>query len=216
MEPKEIIAKRVAYELEDGNIVNLGIGIPTLVADYIADNVQVLLHSENGFIGLGPASGTVDKDLINAGGQPASIIPGGAVFDSVMSFAMIRGGHLDMTVLGALEVDEQGNLANWMVPGKLAPGMGGAMDLVVGAKKVIVAMEHTAKDGTPKIIKRCMLPLTGKAVVDMIITNLGVFDITEKGIVLREVAAGVSVEKVLANTAAEITVDSNLKEMPIV
>lgn len=216
MEPKEIIAKRVAYELKDGNIVNLGIGIPTLVADYIADNVQVLLHSENGFIGLGPASGTVDKDLINAGGQPASIIPGGAVFDSVMSFAMIRGGHLDMTVLGALEVDEQGNLANWMVPGKLAPGMGGAMDLVVGAKKVIVAMEHTAKDGTPKIIKRCMLPLTGKAVVDMIITNLGVFDITEKGIVLREVAAGVSVEKVLANTAAEITVDSNLKEMPIV
>lgn len=216
MEPKEIIAKRVAYELKDGNIVNLGIGIPTLVADYIADNVQVLLHSENGFIGLGPASGTVDKDLINAGGQPASVIPGGAVFDSVMSFAMIRGGHLDMTVLGALEVDEQGNLANWMVPGKLVPGMGGAMDLVVGAKKVIVAMEHTAKDGTPKIIKRCMLPLTGKAVVDMIITNLGVFDITEEGIVLREVAAGVSVEKVLANTTAEITVDSNLKEMPIV
>lgn len=215
VDAKEIIAKRVAREFKNGNVVNLGIGIPTLVADYIPPGIQVLLHSENGYIGLGPAGQPVDPDVVNAGAKPASVIPGGAMFDSVMSFAVVRGGHLDFTVLGALEVDEAGNLANWMVPGKIVPGMGGAMDLVAGAKQVIVAMEHTAKDGAPKIVKECTLPLTGKGVVTKIVTNLAVFCVTNQGLELTEVAPGVTVDQVRAATAAEFYLSPQLQEMAI-
>lgn len=215
VDAKEIIAKRVAREFKNGNVVNLGIGIPTLVADYIPQGIQVLLHSENGYIGLGPAGQPVDPDVVNAGAKPASVIPGGAMFDSVMSFAVVRGGHLDFTVLGALEVDEAGNLANWMVPGKIVPGMGGAMDLVAGAKQVIVAMEHTAKDGAPKIVKECTLPLTGKGVVTKIVTNLAVFCVTNQGLELTEVAPGVTVDQVRAATAAEFYLSPQLQEMAI-
>lgn len=210
MEAKDIIAKRIALELKDGDLVNLGIGIPTLVTEYIPPGINVLFHSENGFVGLGPASDPVDPDVVNAGAKPASVVPGGVMFDSVMSFAIVRGGHLDMTVLGALEVDEQGNLANWMVPGKMVPGMGGAMDLVAGAKKVIVAMEHTAKDGSPKILKSCTLPLTGKTVVDMIVTNLAVFHVAESGLILSELAPGITVEQVKNATEAEFMVSPQL------
>lgn len=213
MDAKEIIARRVAMELKDGDLVNLGIGIPTLVTDYIPPGITVTLHSENGFVGLGPDNGLADPDVVNAGGKPASVAPGGAMFDSLMSFAIVRGGHLTMTVLGALEVDQHGNLANWMVPGKIVPGMGGAMDLVSGAKRVIVAMEHTAKDGTPKILPQCTLPLTGKGVVDMIVTNLAVFHFTANGLVLSELAPGVTVEQIAACTTAEFTVSSDSKTM---
>ncbi len=206
MDAKTIIAKRVAQEFKDGYVVNLGIGIPTLAADYLPDGVSVTLQSENGFVGLAPLAGQENPDLVNAGGKPVSIIPGGAVFDSAMSFAIIRGGHVDVTVLGALEVDQAGNLANWMVPGKLVPGMGGAMDLVSGAKKVIVAMEHTAKDGAKKILQKCTLPLTGKGVVNLIITNLCVFEVGPAGLILRETAPGVTVDEVTAKTEAEFLV----------
>lgn len=216
MNAKEIIARRIALELKNGDLVNLGIGIPTLVAEYIPAGINVILHSENGFVGLGPDTGLNDPDVVNAGGRPASVAPGGAMFDSLMSFAIVRGGHLSMTVLGALEVDQNGNLANWMVPGKIVPGMGGAMDLVAGAKKVIVAMEHTAKDGTAKILRKCTLPLTGKGVVDMIVSNLAVFHFTDEGLVLRELAPGVTVEQVASCTAAEFTVSSEIRNMPIV
>ncbi|WP_312335650.1 3-oxoacid CoA-transferase subunit B [Anaerospora hongkongensis] len=213
MDAKEIIARRVAMELKDGDLVNLGIGIPTLVTDYIPQGITVTLHSENGFVGLGPDNGLADPDVVNAGGKPASVAPGGAMFDSLMSFAIVRGGHLTMTVLGALEVDQYGSLANWMVPGKIVPGMGGAMDLVAGAKRVIVAMEHTAKDGTPKILPQCTLPLTGKGVVDMIVTNLAVFHFTTNGLVLSELAPGVTAEQIAACTTAEFTVSSDSKTM---
>lgn len=217
MDAKTIIAKRVAQEFEDGYVVNLGIGIPTLSADFLPTGISVILQSENGFLGLAPLGGlAAEADMVNAGGKAVSIIPGGAVFDSAMSFAIIRGGHVDVTVLGALEVDQEGNLANWMVPGKLVPGMGGAMDLVSGAKTVIVAMEHTTKDGSPKILKKCTLPLTGKGVVNFIITNLCVFEVTPTGLLLLETAPGVTVDEVRTNTTAEFVIGPQMCTMPIV
>jgi acetate CoA/acetoacetate CoA-transferase beta subunit len=211
---KEIIAKRVAKELKDGDVVNLGIGLPTMVANHIPEGVNVTLQSENGFVGLGPLAeaGKEDKDLINAGGGFVTIHPGAAFFDSSMSFTIIRGGHVDMTVLGALQVDEKGNLANWMIPGKMVPGMGGAMDLVVGAKKVIVAMEHTAK-GNHKILKQCNLPLTAANQVNLIVTEMGVMKVTEKGLVLQEYNPEYTVEQIIAATEAELIIAEDLCEM---
>lgn len=213
---KEIIAKRVAKELKDGDVVNLGIGLPTLVANHIPEDIDVTLQSENGFLGLGPAAeeGREDKDLINAGGVSVTINSGGAFFDSVTSFGIIRGGHVNATVLGALQVDEKGNLANWMIPGKLVPGMGGAMDLVTGAKRVIVAMTHTAK-GKPKIFKECTVPLTAVGVVDLIVTEMGVIEVTDKGLVLTEIGPNVTVEDVKAATEADIIISDNLKKMDL-
>lgn len=213
IDSKELIAKRVALELEDGDIVNLGIGLPTLVTNYLPEGISVILHSENGFMGLAPLNGPADPDLVNAGGKPAGIIPGGAIFDSLMSFSLVRGGHLDVTVLGGLQVDEEGNLANWMVPGKMVPGMGGAMDLVAGARKVIVAMEHTAKDGVPKILTKCDLPLTGKGVVSLIVTDLAVIKVTPEGLILEEIAPGVTVEEVCSNTEAALRISETLSTM---
>jgi 3-oxoacid CoA-transferase B subunit len=212
---RELIVKRVARFFKDGDLVNLGIGMPTLVANYIPADISVQLQSENGFIGLGPspASGEEDKDTVNAGGIHVTILPGGACFDSAMSFALIRGGHVDATVLGALEVDEKGNLANWIVPGKMVPGMGGAMDLVVGAKKVIIAMEHATKDGAPKILKKCTLPLTAVNAVDWIVTELGVMEMTDKGIVLRELTPGVTVEDIQAKTEATLIIPEKIGSM---
>lgn len=211
---RELIAKRVARELKNGDIVNLGIGMPTMVAEYLPEGVEVILQSENGFVGLGPANGDIDPDLTNAGGQPVSILPGGAFFDSATSFAIIRGGHVDATVLGALQVDEKGNLANWMVPGKMVPGMGGAMDLTVGAKKVIVAMEHTAK-GAPKILKQCTLPLTAKEEVNLIVTDLAVIEVTKNGLVLKEIAPYTSIDEVKASTEAELKIADDFKIMEV-
>ncbi len=213
--PREIIAKRIARFFKDGDVVNLGIGLPTAVANYIPEGVNIFLHSENGFIGLGPTppEGQEQKDVVNAGGQPVTILPGGACFDSAMSFAIIRGGHLAATVLGALEVDEKGNLANWMIPGKMVPGMGGAMDLVAGARKVIIAMEHTTKDGSPKILKECTLPLTASGEVNYIVTELGLMEVTEEGIVLRELAPGVTVEEIQAKTQATLIIPDTVQTM---
>lgn len=210
--PREIIGRRVAKFFKDGDLVNLGIGIPTAVANYLPEGANIILHSENGFVGLGPTppAGQEDKDTVNAGGQPVTILPGGACFDSAMSFAIIRGGHLAATVLGALQVDEKGNLANWMVPGKLVPGMGGAMDLVAGARKVIIAMEHTAKDGSPKILKQCSLPLTASQEVDYIVTELGLMEVTPEGLVLREIAPGVTVEEIQSKTEAVLIVTEQI------
>lgn len=218
MDEKELkrirIAKRIAKEFKDGSIVNLGIGMPTLVANYIPSDKQVLFHSENGFIGLGPEpdKNSIDKDIVNAGGKPVTIVKGGCFFDSSMSFSIIRGGHLDYTVLGALEVDEEGNLANYMIPGKMVPGMGGAMDLVAGARNVIIAMEHTNKNGEPKILKKCSLPLTAKGEVDMIVTELAFIRVTKKGLVLEEIAEDTTVEEVIKNTQAKLEVAGNLKK----
>ncbi|MCL2124464.1 MAG: 3-oxoacid CoA-transferase subunit B [Oscillospiraceae bacterium] len=212
---RELIAKRVADFFEAGNLGNLGIGLPTLVANYLPAAKNVMLHSENGFIGIGPnpEPGTEDKDIVNAGGMPVTIVPGGVAFDSSMSFGLARGGHVDVSVLGALEVDEKGNLANWNVPGKLVPGMGGAMDLVVGAKKVVIAMEHTQKDGSPKILNKCTLPLTAVGVVDYIVTELGVMEVTDEGIVLRELAPGVSVVDIQCKTEATLIVPETIGSM---
>ena len=206
-EIQDFIAKRVAQELTDNSVVNLGIGLPTRVANFVPDNIKVHFQSENGFVGLGPAPAPEDinPDIVNAGGQPVTILPGGCFFDSATSFGIIRGGHVDLTVLGALQVDEAGNIANYMIPGKLVPGMGGAMDLLSGAKRVIVAMEHTAK-GAVKILKQCTLPLTAACAVDLIITEMGVIEVTAEGLVLREVTPGYTAQQVQAATEAELII----------
>lgn len=213
---REVIAKRVAKELHDGDVVNLGIGLPTLVANYLPEGMDITLQSENGFIGIGaaPAPGEEDKDLVNAGGQHVTVLPGAAFFDSSMSFTIIRGGHVDATVLGALQVDQEGNLANWMIPGKKVPGMGGAMDLVVGAKKVIVAMEHTAK-GAPKILKKCTLPLTAAHQVNLIVTEMAVMEVTPEGLVLRELGPESTIEDVKNATLADLIIPENVGRMDV-
>lgn len=216
MNNRELIAKRVAEELKDGDVVNLGIGMPTMVANYVSEDIDVNFQSENGFVGLGPApkEGEEDDYIVNAGAQHVTILDGGTFFDSADSFTIIRGGHVDITVLGALQVDKEGNLANWMIPGKMVPGMGGAMDLVVGAKKVIVAMEHTVK-GNHKILNKCNLPLTAVGVVDMIVTEMGVMEVTEEGLVLTEINPGYTVEEVQEATEAELIIPEELKEMAV-
>ncbi len=214
-EKREIIARRVAQELQDGDVVNLGIGIPTRVVDYIPEDIDITLHSENGFVGLGPAPepGKEDKDLINAGGEPVTIKKGGAFMNSAESFILVRGGHLDITVLGTLQVDEKGNIANWMIPGKFVPGMGGAMDLITGAQRVIVATEHTIKEDKPKILKECTLPLSGKGEVDLIVTEMGVMEVTGKGLVLKEYNPKFKLEYIKKKTEAELIFPADLQEM---
>jgi len=208
-----LIASRVAKELKNGDLVNLGIGLPTLVANYIPEEVQVYLQSENGMIGMGPSPDEehVDSDLFNAGGNPVTILPGGVFFDTALSFAIIRGGHVDITVLGALEVDQHGNLASWSIPGKFTPGIGGAMDLVAGAKRVVVAMEHTTKKGEPKILKDCTLPLTAQGRVSMIVTELAVFEVKADGLWLTELQPGATLDEVRQKTAADYQIAAELQ-----
>ncbi len=217
MDKREFIARRVAQELRDGFYVNLGVGIPTLIPNYLPEDIEVILQSENGMLGIGPYpyEGEDDPDLINAGKEPVTEIPGCCYFSSTDSFAMIRGGHIDLSVLGALQVDEKGTLANWAVPGKMLKGMGGAMDLVAGTKRVIIAMEHATKDGGPKIMKTCSLPLTGVEVVDLIVTDLAVIEVTPKGLVLREVAPGVTPEAVQKLTEPTLLRAPDLKTISV-
>jgi 3-oxoacid CoA-transferase subunit B len=215
MEKRERIVKRIARDLRDGFYVNLGIGLPTLVANYVPEGVEVVLQSENGMLGVGPFpfEGEEDADLINAGKETVTEIPGTAYFSSADSFAMIRGGHIDLSVLGAMEVDQEGNLANWMIPGKVVKGMGGAMDLVAGARRTVIAMEHTTREGAPKILTKCTLPLTGLKVVNTIVTEMAYITVTPQGLVLEEVAEGFTAEDVQKATQAKLIVSPNLKTM---
>lgn len=215
MNAKEVIARRVAKEIKTGKVVNLGIGIPTMAISYMGKDIDVTLHSENGLIGLCDAAEHKNENLVDAGGQPCGIIAGGAVFDSLMSFSLVRGGHIDVAILGGLQVDQHGNLANWMIPGKMVPGMGGAMDLVIGAKSVIVAMEHCTSKGSAKLLKACTLPITAKGKVNIVITELGVFRLSSNCFVLEEIYPDVTVEFIKSKTEASLIISENLKIMKL-